>query len=130
MTLSKDQLAHFEDRLRSRRQTLTGEIDDRTGRVRDRTFSELAGAAPDAGDASVADLMTDLDNAEISRDLDELRDLDDALTRVADGSYGDCIDCGGEISPQRLEAVPTAHRCIGCQSIHEKTHQHPDRPQL
>ena len=44
-----------------------------------------------------------------------MRDVDDALTRLARGTYGICVDCGGRIAPERLEVLPEAARCIGCQ---------------
>ncbi|SDJ06479.1 transcriptional regulator, TraR/DksA family [Frankineae bacterium MT45] len=50
--------------------------------------------------------------------LDEARsavsDVDAALTRVADGTYGICAVCGQSISPQRLAARPAARTCIDC----------------
>ena len=42
--------------------------------------------------------------------------LEEALQRVDAGSYGDCRVCGGDIGRPRLEAVPTATRCIVCKS--------------
>ena len=42
--------------------------------------------------------------------------LDEALERVADGTYGSCRICNGEIGRARLEAVPTATQCIDCKS--------------
>jgi len=44
-----------------------------------------------------------------------LKQIDAALARLADGSYGICQDCGGPISPKRLAAIPAAERCIACQ---------------
>src|SRR5688572_24271934 len=66
-------------------------------RVRTDRFEDLAGAAPDAGDESVAALLADLDHADVGRDLSELRGLEAARTRLVDGSYGTCADCGREI---------------------------------
>jgi DnaK suppressor protein len=43
-----------------------------------------------------------------------LAEFDAALARVADGSYGRCVGCGGAIAPERLDARPEAARCIGC----------------
>jgi DnaK suppressor protein len=37
-----------------------------------------------------------------------------ALERIEQGEYGDCLGCGEPIDPRRLEADPTATRCIGC----------------
>lgn len=44
----------------------------------------------------------------------QLAALDDALARVADGTYGTCESCGGPIARERLEAIPGARTCISC----------------
>ena len=45
---------------------------------------------------------------------EHLADIDAALARVADGSYGACQNCGRPIGAERLAARPTARTCIGC----------------
>ncbi len=50
----------------------------------------------------------------------ELMLIDAALTRMDDGTYGECIDCGGEISYERLRALPFAIRCEEDASVHER----------
>ncbi len=45
-----------------------------------------------------------------------LAEIDDALGRIADGSYGLCMKCGTEISEERLEAVPKTKYCTPCAS--------------
>jgi RNA polymerase-binding transcription factor DksA len=65
----------------------------------------------------------DLEQAELSRDQDELRDIEAARRRLADGSYGICTDCGVDIGFERLHAEPEAARCIECQRRHEKTYR-------
>jgi RNA polymerase-binding transcription factor DksA len=49
----------------------------------------------------------------------QLRALDAARRRLADGSYGACIACGRDIEIDRLIAYPAAERCLGCQNGHE-----------
>ncbi len=71
---------------------------------------------------SFADLVVDVGLAEIDRELAELRTIEAALRRVADGSYGLCEQCAREIDPRRLDAAPAATRCVDCQSLHERTH--------
>jgi len=44
----------------------------------------------------------------------ELKDLEDALDRIAKGTYGTCELCRAEIAEERLLAVPTATLCISC----------------
>ena len=84
----------------------------------------------DPGDESVARMQTDLKIEEAGRDAEELGGIATALARIADGSYGYCDDCGGEIDYRRLEAQPMALRCIACQSVHEKTFAHRGTPTL
>jgi RNA polymerase-binding transcription factor DksA len=40
-----------------------------------------------------------------------------ALARIADGTYGECVRCGGDIAPARLEARPEAALCIDCAKV-------------
>jgi len=47
---------------------------------------------------------------------EHLQEITEAEARVADGSYGRCELCGGDIAPGRLEARPAARTCIGCAS--------------
>jgi len=44
-----------------------------------------------------------------------LREIEEALVRLRDGSYGTCPDCGMPVSKKRLEAVPWARFCVSCQ---------------
>ena len=46
--------------------------------------------------------------------------VQEALKRFADGTYGTCVACGGEMQQKRLDAVPWARHCIGCQEKQEK----------
>lgn len=49
-----------------------------------------------------------------------LRELKEALERIADGSYGTCLRCDAEISPKRLQALPWAAYCLACQDIADR----------
>ena len=49
----------------------------------------------------------------------ELAKIDAALRRLDDGTFGDCLDCDEAIAPARLEANPTAARCVGCEEARE-----------
>lgn len=62
---------------------------------------------------------TALENRDVQLALDaeartELVDIERALSRMDDGSYGVCIDCGSDIGAPRLDAQPFASRCITC----------------
>lgn len=69
--------------------------------------------------AHLEDQAIDLEDDEVLERLGranqlELRLLNDALKRIADGSYGTCAKCGDDISQARLEAVPHAMVCRNC----------------
>ncbi len=130
MALARNQLAELERIIKERKDSLLVEIRAEVGRARDESYGALAGPVPDTGDAATADLLSDLDNAEVTRDLGEVRDLDSALARLAAGTYGVCIDCQREIDFERLIAHPVAVRCLDCQEVHERTYSHPAEPKL
>ncbi len=46
--------------------------------------------------------------------------IDEALRRIEKGDYGKCVNCGKQISYDRLKAVPHARFCIECKSAEEK----------
>ena len=71
-------------------------------------------------DDALADSAAEMDVAMVIRESGELQDIEAALARIADGSYGTCIDCGGEIGRARLRASPTAKRCLPCQQENER----------
>lgn len=48
-----------------------------------------------------------------------LREIEGALERIADGTYGTCMDCGMPVSRKRLEALPWARYCVACQERHQ-----------
>jgi RNA polymerase-binding transcription factor DksA len=58
-------------------------------------------------------------DAEADRDRTELAEVQAALRRLADGSYGRCADCGEPIGAQRMLAQPAALRCLACQARQE-----------
>jgi DnaK suppressor protein len=49
-----------------------------------------------------------------------LRTLKQALERLRQGSFGECAECGGDIEPKRLEAIPWARYCVNCQEARER----------
>jgi DnaK suppressor protein len=49
-----------------------------------------------------------------------LQNVENALSRINEGSYGECANCGNEIETKRLEAVPWARHCLECQELMER----------
>jgi RNA polymerase-binding protein DksA len=104
------------------------EILDQIKHIADDTLKKSQKDA--AGDISgytyhMADVATDTYDREFSLGLasnerDALYELDDALKKVEDGTFGICEDCKSLIAKNRLKAVPSARLCVKCQERREK----------
>src|SRR5579875_1816287 len=71
------------------------------------------------------DLASEERDREISfilsdRDHSKIKNIDDALERMDEGSYGVCDSCGLEIAEERLTAMPFTRLCRDCQQEHER----------
>ena len=130
MALTPQQTQELQSAIERRRAALVAELREDVERVRKHQFEDLAGPVGDAADESVATLIADLDHADVGRDLSELRGLEAARTRLRDGSYGVCANCGADIGFERLRANPAAVRCVECQRVHEKTYASPNGSSL
>lgn len=125
--LTEKQLHDVQNKLKDRYYALREEIRQELLSSGSQPFIELAGKVHDLGDESVADLLVDLQLASIDMHIQEIRDIDAALLRIADRSYGICDDCGSDIDIARLQAYPVAKRCYSCQVLHEKTYSQSNR---
>lgn len=112
----------LREALHARARQLREEIRQALVKSDSERFLQIAHEVRDLEDESFADLMVDVGLAEIDRDVEELRAIDSALLRVADGSYGVCEVCDRPIDLPRLQAAPEARRCIDCQTLYERTH--------
>jgi RNA polymerase-binding transcription factor DksA len=110
----------LEQQLKATAARLRNEI---AGALRANGSSEAVGLAnhlENIDDAALASLETGLEIAEVERDIRELRQVEDALLRMATPQFGLCQDCQADIGFQRLNANPSASRCLACQSSAEK----------
>lgn len=110
-------LAEARRRLEARREDIRERIASESA-----ILPEYDGSLTESHYAShAADLASDTYEEEKALGLrshfeGELLDVEDALRRIDDGSYGICAECGRHIAPERLEAMPAARLCIDCQS--------------
>ena len=127
--LTKQQVGRLKNALLERQQMLTNEIRAKRQQAANDAAEDTMGVA-DSGDESVLRMQADLDLQEAGRDLEELQQIDTALRRMDEGTYGECSSCGTDIELARLQAQPTALRCLDCQSQHEKTYATKGTPTL
>jgi RNA polymerase-binding transcription factor DksA len=128
--MTESQLQEFRTMLKERFCDLREEIRLELLDSDDQHFIDLAGQVHDLEEESVADLLVDLNLAMINKHVEEIREIDQALMRIANDEYGVCIDCQGEIEVERLQAYLTAKRCAPCQKAWEHGHAGQDRSSL
>ena len=114
------ELDRIRAQLEARRTSLRAEVRAQLHGSGDDRVVGLANRLTENDDWAVADALAELDIAGATHVLNELAEVDAALARMRGGDYGLCSDCGEPIAAARLIAYPTALRCIGCQSTHEK----------
>ncbi len=78
------------------------------------------GEVRDAGDEGEAGLQDAVRFALIHMKAEIASRIDRALERLAEGSYGVCDDCGGDIAEVRLQALPFVERCKPCEEVREE----------
>ncbi|NIM27468.1 MAG: TraR/DksA family transcriptional regulator [Gammaproteobacteria bacterium] len=101
----RERQAHLREELRGERADSESERDRRSAReVQDRGDEANTGQWREANAAVI-------DHHEV-----EIQGIQAALSRLASGTYGMCVDCGEPIGFSRLQAWPLANRCVACQS--------------
>lgn len=128
--LTEQQIADLRRQLKDRYYVMREEIRQELLDSDNEQFIDLAGRVHDLEEQSVADFLVDLKLASIDRHIEEIRNIDAALIRIAEASYGTCKDCDAAIPVERLKAYPTAMRCLACQDRYEKLPLQAARPSL
>lgn len=113
--ITSAELAALRRQLEARRKMLRAELAAKLNAQDNPALLGLRNRMEETDDWAVADLETALDVAEVSRDAGELREVEGALSRMQAGTYGECEECGQPIPFGRLQASPSAPRCIACQ---------------
>lgn len=117
--LSRDQLDALGGLLRGRAEALRVFI-AAARRSPEGRYAEVTGAVHTLSDESFAELTTALSQMNYRKAIDELREIDAAMARLCDGSYGICADCEERISYARLHVAPESRRCAMCQAKAEE----------
>ncbi len=117
---------------KSRRAGRSGSIDKMKVVLLDRRENLLQGvehnlnyqSSPTATKGDSSDLAANALDSDIAMQLaesgsSELAQIDEALRKIAEDTYGQCETCGGDIPWERLEAVPYATLCVGCKEQQE-----------
>lgn len=116
--------------LLGKRQEIIKEIEGSLGQSLTEDQQRRLESARDVGDQALMDLERELGISLMEMRNRRRQSIDEALTRLHEGTYGICAECGIEISERRLQAVPFAKLCVECQSraeLLEKIEREEDR---
>ena len=114
---AKNRYNELKKMLEDRRRELLNEVQ---GRIRDvRLEGNKDRDVLDQGESSEVDIQEDIEFALIQMKSETLTKIDAALRRLEEGTYGDCFECGDNISEARLRALPFAVRCKDCEEARE-----------
>jgi len=109
--MDKKKLEYFRKKLETRQQELRRMVSriEQDGRTVDEDSTQ------DVADKAASSYTKEFLFHQSNNDRQLLQMVDGALSRMREGSFGECIACGDEINAKRLEAVPWTRHCIGCQ---------------
>ena len=109
--------------LEDRRREILSEVQGKMRDVRAEGNTSKLNEVFDAGESSENDIQEDIEFALIQMKAETLQKINEALTRLEEGKYGYCYECGDDIAEQRLRALPFAVRCKDCEEAREQAEQ-------
>jgi RNA polymerase-binding protein DksA len=115
---------HFRTALLEERKRIEAAIEylhrENPGSLEDETEEMMGGSDNHLGDAAAGTLDREIDYTLEGHSEQVLAQIDAALARTEDGTFGTCTNCGKPIAEERLEARPWASLCIDCQREAER----------
>jgi DnaK suppressor protein len=118
--MTSNREAELRAMLLARKQDLEVIIRERLSSVRDERTAAERGGVLDDSEVSDRDLHDDIELMLVQMTRETLGRVDAALERLHEGHYGRCAECGDDISPARLRALPFAVRCLDCEDERER----------
>jgi len=100
--------------------TMRGEILSKAKKLKEDSYTLGTDGIQDMADAASNSYNVDILMSISDNDLNLLKDIDNALDKIKNGTYGICEECEEKISEKRLEANPVARYCITCKRMMEE----------
>ena len=105
--------------LEDRKREIVSQLHDKIRDVRTENESGKMSNVLDQGESSEAGIQEDIEFALIQMKAETLDKINEALSRLEEGAYGNCFECGEEIAEERLSVLPFATCCVECQRHRE-----------
>jgi DnaK suppressor protein len=120
---ARERYVELKHILEDRRKEILSEVQEKMRDVRAVGASGEGAGVLDAAETSEADIQDDIELALIQMKSETLHKIEEALARLDENTYGNCFECGDEISERRLRALPFAVRCKDCEEAREIAEQ-------
>lgn len=117
---STDRLADLRKSLIRKKETILQEAKEEILKYISGENKQLVDTALDDGDWAQVDISEDINLQRLSAHRKLLHNIDEALRKISEGTYGICEECGEEISEKRLLVLPAATHCVDCQENKEQ----------
>lgn len=122
--LTKKELTEFKKLLLKKKEEINAEIkhisDDTLNKSQKDASGDISGYTYHMADVATDNYDREFSLGLASKDRKSLYELEDAMKRIEDGTFGVCLDCKALIAKTRLKVVPQARLCIKCQEKREK----------
>lgn len=114
--MDKKRLKQYETKLAKAKDELLGRVERTEDYGREADHDVTQDPADKASNSYTKELLF----SQSTTERNTLKLVENALERMQEGAYGECTNCGDEISEKRLDAIPWTPYCIRCQELLEK----------
>jgi DnaK suppressor protein len=119
ITMNTQRYSDLKQMLEDRKKEILGQLHEKIRDVRTENVSGKVNTVLDPGESSEQGIQEDIEFALIQMKAETLNKINEALNRLDEGAYGNCFECGEEITHPRLRALPFAVRCRDCEEARE-----------
>jgi DnaK suppressor protein len=114
--MPKKEMEKYRRLLQDKKNSLSNDL-AKTRNAEEETIEE---ATQDIADKAVSSYTREFLYSLSDTDRTTLVQIDEALARITEGTYGNCLNCAQPMAEKRLTAVPWAPHCVDCQELAEK----------
>jgi DnaK suppressor protein len=120
--MTKPDFTLHRERLLALRARLQGDMTQMEDNALNQDHSKTTSMPTDMAELGTGNFDQDLTLSLLGSEKNAIDQIDGALERIEDGSFGQCDECGVKIPKSRLEAIPYAALCVQCASQREEGH--------
>lgn len=121
--MTKADFTHHRQRLLTLRARLLGDMTQMENDALNKDHSKTTSMPTDMAELGTDNFEQELTLTLLGSEKSALDEINGALERIDDGSFGRCLECGRQIPQPRLEAIPYAALCVHCASQREDGHK-------